>query len=740
MASDLKLAIQIGLKDRASKGLQAIGAQVRGMSSGLTSSLNSSGKAVGALGRGVDGLGGVVTAVFPALGVPMMLLGTGIKAALAAVSAAGNLVGRVFRGIGSAIASAARLGMRALGGLADKARSVARAFGLIGLAAAAAAVAVAKSSLDAAMQMEGFLAKLTTATKSETAGKEWLEWARKFAATTPFDVAQVTDAVTRLLLQGQDPRQVLTLIGNMAGAMNKPLTDAVEAYLDASRGEWERIKEFGINPRNLVAFGAKKASSGGIDAQTEEGAAAAKKALDALLASRYGGGMAAMMKTAAGAVSNLGDQIFKLRVAIGNILLPVFKDAVAWAQEFFEGLEELGVAEKVGGFLKAAAERVFAFVQAIGTAVTMLLGGASIADVLEKVLGAEAAERLGPSIEKLITSAQRLGSALLATFSGLTSGLTSDPAGVVAAIANRISAAITWLTDNVFAPGRIESIAAWLTNLAQQAMAFGGRIVAAITWALTKLGGVGNIVANIGVYFRWLVDWGKYLVGWFYTNMPNLLDTIATVLAGVGDHVLGVMQVLNSISAVFTTIFQGIAAVVLTVSSIIVTVFGGAIAVILEGIGLLVPSFKEAAHALEGFITDFGDTAMKSWGKIGSNLGAQAAASVKMDEAREKLRGMPDSVRAGTDRMRAYTGANPYAPTMPGAAPKWNPNLGATTWTAGANAGFMAPPAGGAAGPTTVNVNINGNGDEYLAKKFGGILEDWKRSMDRKDRWAPTSG
>jgi len=77
---------------------------------------------------------------------------------------------------------------------------------------------------------------------------------------------------------------------------------------------------------------------------------------------------------------------------------------------------------------------------------------------------------------------------------------------------------------------------------------------------------------------------------------------------------------------------------------------------------------------------------------------------------------------------------------MPGAAPKWNPNLGATTWAAGANAGFMAPPTGGAAGPTTVNVNINGNGDEYLAKKFGGILDDWKRNMDRGMRWAPTSG
>jgi hypothetical protein len=557
-------------------------------------------------------------------------------------------------------------------------------------------------------------------------------------------VAQVTDAVTRLLLQGQDPRQVLTLIGNMAGAMNKPLTDAVEAYLDASRGEWERIKEFGINPRNLVAFGAKRASSGGIDAQTEEGAAAAKKALDALLASRYGGGMAAMMKTASGAVSNLGDQIFKLRVAIGNILLPVFKQAVAWAQKFFEGLEKLGVAEKVGGFLKAAAQSVFGFVQGIGTAVTMLIGGASIGDVLEKLFGGDVAKRIGPSIENLIASAQRLGSALLATFSGLTSGLIADPADVVVAIVDRISAAITWLTDNVFAPGRIESIAAFLSNLAKRAMAFAGHIIRGIKVGVGALGGVGALVANIGAWFKWLVDWGKYLVGWVLTNLPNMLDIIVSVLGGIADTVLVTMVAFNALKTGVKTVFLAIAMII---SSVITGVLGivygfvatiGATAIAMRTlvkalsfgkIDIDISDGIDQIKAVGAAVRASGIATADLWGQMVRAPGEGRAEDQRLKNLADKSWQQQQKAHGWAQAMRtAAAGYN--APGMPGAAPAWNPNAGA---------GFMAP-AAGAGGPTTVTVNINGNGDEYLAKKFGGMLDDWQRNTERSMRWAPTSG
>lgn len=84
---------------------------------------------------------------------------------------------------------------------------------------------------------------------------EYFKWANEFANKTPFGNEEVIDAVVRLKSYGyEDPRRLMTILGDMAGAYGKTLEQSVEAYADASRGEYERLKEFGIQKAEVIKF------------------------------------------------------------------------------------------------------------------------------------------------------------------------------------------------------------------------------------------------------------------------------------------------------------------------------------------------------------------------------------------------------------------------------------------------------------------------------------------------------
>lgn len=78
-----------------------------------------------------------------------------------------------------------------------------------------------------------------------------MAWIGDFAATTPYDLAQVTESFIQLKAYGLDPVQngLLRTLGDTSAAMGKPIEQAVEAIADAVTGENERLKEFGIKAR-----------------------------------------------------------------------------------------------------------------------------------------------------------------------------------------------------------------------------------------------------------------------------------------------------------------------------------------------------------------------------------------------------------------------------------------------------------------------------------------------------------
>jgi phage-related protein len=224
------------------------------------------------------------------------------------------------------------------------------------------------------MELEGYQAKLEVATQSTEAAAEMMVWAKRFAETTPFEMSSVVDAATRLELYGLSAKKWLPLVGDMAGAMGKDVTQAVEAIADAvSGGGLERLKEFGVTSVKLQAAGW---TGSYVD---EEGIATLTAALEQIMGTQFAGGMAKLMDTATGALSNFQDAVFNVRAALGDALLPALKTIMpiitSFASHLAERLRELGpvltewITTKLGaliGWVQSSGPQVLALARSLG--------------------------------------------------------------------------------------------------------------------------------------------------------------------------------------------------------------------------------------------------------------------------------------------------------------------------------------------------------------------------------------
>lgn len=149
-------------------------------------------------------------------------------------------------------------------------------------------------------------AQLITATGSAEGAAEAFDALQKFAATTPYDLRQSTDAFTQLVNLGLTPSEAaLESFGNTAAAMGKDLSQFVEAVADATTGEFERLKTFGIKAKNqgeTVDFIFR-----GMTTTVKNNSAEIEGYLKSLGENEFAGAMAERAKTLDGALSNLGD-------------------------------------------------------------------------------------------------------------------------------------------------------------------------------------------------------------------------------------------------------------------------------------------------------------------------------------------------------------------------------------------------------------------------------------------------
>ncbi len=196
--------------------------------------------------------------------------------------------------------------------------------GWIGAAAAAAALTVGGGIVSAGDTQEQLLNQLEISLQSRRAAEQEYAQLKEFAASTPARIEGLTDAFSKLAIRGLKPTiEELRIFGDIAGGSRKSLDQFVEAVLDASVGEGERLKEFGIKMRTV---GEQVTLTFGDMALTvPKDATAIKDALLEIGRAQFAGGMAKQAETLTGKWSTLQDAGSQLaaklyEAGVGDIL------------------------------------------------------------------------------------------------------------------------------------------------------------------------------------------------------------------------------------------------------------------------------------------------------------------------------------------------------------------------------------------------------------------------------------
>lgn len=186
--------------------------------------------------------------------------------------------------------------------------------------AAFGAAAVVRDIVKTSAEFQRLQSSLKTVTGSAAAAEMAFAQIKQFAATTPYDLAQVTDGFIKLKALGLDPSMAaLQSYGNTASAMGKQLNQFIEAVADAATGEFERLKEFGIKAKSQgdeVSFVFQ-----GVSTTVRKNAADIEKYLRGIGQVQFAGAMEEQAKTLGGALSNLGDafSVFQNEIGEGGV-------------------------------------------------------------------------------------------------------------------------------------------------------------------------------------------------------------------------------------------------------------------------------------------------------------------------------------------------------------------------------------------------------------------------------------
>jgi hypothetical protein len=275
------------------------------------------------------------------------------------------------------------------------------AFKLMGAAMAAIGAGALVSKFAATVtESEKLKGALQTMTGSaENAGIAF-QHLTQFAAETPFTLDQSVEGFIKLKALGLDPSErALRSYGNTSAAMGKDMMQMIEAVADASTGEFERLKEFGIKAKSEgdnVALTFR-----GVTTEIGKNSEEIQEYLLAIGETQFGDAMENQMARLPGLLSNLEDNVDALFRKIGDIGgIKLFGGAIAAAsaavvtmtdniEMIITGIEVFGAA-LAAYFAPAIIGGIVTAVGAIRTGV-LAMNAAILANPIGLVLAAIAA-------------------------------------------------------------------------------------------------------------------------------------------------------------------------------------------------------------------------------------------------------------------------------------------------------------------------------------------------------------
>jgi len=214
-----------------------------------------------------------------------------------------------------------------------------KAFALIG--GGAAITMLGKEILDTTAKFEKFGIVLRN-TLGNSAGNDALDMIAQFAATTPFQLDEVTAAFIKMSNQGFTPtRDEMVKLGDLASTTGKSFDQLTEALLDAQTGQFERLKEFGIK---ASVTGDKVTFSFREQMTTVENTNSAIQKYMLSLGDLKGvaGSNALISASLTGELSNLEDKLAMMYNTIGTGNKGVLYEGVGMVTSLIDNYEEVG--------------------------------------------------------------------------------------------------------------------------------------------------------------------------------------------------------------------------------------------------------------------------------------------------------------------------------------------------------------------------------------------------------------
>jgi len=235
---------------------------------------------------------------------------------------------------------------------------------ILGAFSVGALVAFGKEVLNITGEFQKLESVLTNTLGSRGAAKLALADIKEFAATTPYSVLESSQAFLKLANNGIRPTMTeMRAFADVAANAGKSIDMFAEATNDATRGEFERLKEFFISGKTLAdryVFTFKEQTY-----ETEKNATAVKNLLVQLgQLNGVAGATDAISKTLTGQVSAMGDAWDAFVLSIGTKSDGAFSTAIKSLTKLIELAtyynQEAGdlTAIKDDGSFFTAAERV----------------------------------------------------------------------------------------------------------------------------------------------------------------------------------------------------------------------------------------------------------------------------------------------------------------------------------------------------------------------------------------------
>lgn len=365
-----------------------------------------------------------------------------------------------------------------LGGLRAAALAASGALAALGVGQ------LSRETFAAVRSAETLRASLKTVTGSvENASAAW-ESLLEFASETPFTLEQSVQGFIRMKSLGLDPTQEsLRSFGNTASAMGKDMMQMVEAVADATTGEFERLKEFGIRARkegDQITF-----TFQGVETTVRNSSEAINEYLQDIGENQFAGAMADQMDTLGGKASNLEDSIYQLYLAIGeagatDAFNAALDGSIGTVEALTNNIDTLATA--AGGLAVVAGSRLAV---ALGSATTAMVAktAANIADAKAEAVAAQQTVR---------RTAAELSAANTIRARAVADAKATAGTNAHAFAMQNLTAASTRATA-------AQAAHTSATNVATAAMGRASIAARGLSGAMTLLGGpAGAILATVG--------------------------------------------------------------------------------------------------------------------------------------------------------------------------------------------------------------------------------------------------